>query len=267
MEPAKVYFSDLRTDEVSTLERLRRLMKAAGFEQIDFKDKYVAIKLHFGEPGNMAYLRPNWARVVCDYVRELGGKPFLTDCNTLYVGGRANALDHLDSAMLNGYSPMTTGAQCIIADGLKELGLMQGDMEAAVACGAQALFMPHGLGHQMGLDVHDMENIGEKYVGYDDETLRSETPGLSSLRMGKRLAPGMVMTVEPGIYFIPALVEKWEKEGLGGGFINFAKVREYFGFGGIRIEDDMLITPEGNRMLGNRRAPATTNDIETFMHL
>ena len=119
MEPAKVYFSDLRTDEVSTLEKLRRLMKAAGFEQIDFKDKYVAIKLHFGEPGNMAYLRPNWARVVCDYVRELGGKPFLTDCNTLYVGGRANALDHLDSAMRNGYSPMTTGAQCIIADGLK----------------------------------------------------------------------------------------------------------------------------------------------------
>ena len=119
MEPAKVYFSDLRTDEISTLEKLRRLMKAAGFEQIDFKDKYVAVKLHFGEPGNMAYLRPNWARVVCDYVRELGGKPFLTDCNTLYVGGRANALDHLDSAMLNGYSPMTTGAQCIIADGLK----------------------------------------------------------------------------------------------------------------------------------------------------
>ena len=101
MEPAKVYFSDLRTDEVSTLEKLHRLMKAAGFEQIDFKDKYVAIKLHFGEPGNMAYLRPNWARVVCDYVRELGGKPFLTDCNTLYVGGRANALDHLDSAMRN----------------------------------------------------------------------------------------------------------------------------------------------------------------------
>ena len=80
MEPAKVYFSDLHTDEISTLEKLRRLMKAAGFEQIDFKDKYVAVKLHFGEPGNMAYLRPNWARVVCDYVRALGGKPFLTDC-------------------------------------------------------------------------------------------------------------------------------------------------------------------------------------------
>ena len=119
MEPAKVYFSDLRTDEISTLEKLRRLMKAAGFEQIDFKDKYVAIKLHFGEPGNMAYLRPNWARVVCDYVRALGGKPFLTDCNTLYVGGRKNALDHIESAYVNGFTPYTTGCHVIIADGLK----------------------------------------------------------------------------------------------------------------------------------------------------
>ena len=116
------------------------------------------------------------------------------------------------------------------------------------------------------VDVHDMENIGEKYVGYDEESMRSETPGLSSLRMGKRLKPGMIMTVEPGIYFIPALIDKWEKEGLGNGFINFEKTREYIGFGGIRIEDDMLITPDGNRMLGNRRAPATTEDIESYMH-
>ena len=117
---SKVYFADLRADYHENLQqKLTRLMKTAGMGNIDFQDKYVAIKLHFGEPGNMAYLRPNWARVVCDYVRELGGKPFLTDCNTLYVGGRANALDHLDSAMRNGYSPMTTGAQCIIADGLK----------------------------------------------------------------------------------------------------------------------------------------------------
>lgn len=164
------------------------------------------------------------------------------------------------------YWQMHNEASRVIADGLKELGLMQGNMEDAVACGAQALFMPHGLGHQMGLDVHDMENIGEKYVGYDEEAIRSETPGLSSLRMGKRLKPGMVMTVEPGIYFIPALIDKWEKEGLGKGFINFEKVREYIGFGGIRIEDDMLITPDGNRMLGNRRAPATTEDIESYMH-
>ena len=119
MEKSKVYFSDLRTDEISTLDKLKRLMKASGLEQIDFQGKYVAVKVHFGEPGNMAYLRPNWARVVCDYIKELGGKPFLTDCNTLYVGGRANALDHLDSAMRNGYTPLQTGVQCIIADGLK----------------------------------------------------------------------------------------------------------------------------------------------------
>ena len=143
---------------------------------------------------------------------------------------------------------------------------MRGDMQEAVAVGAQALFMPHGLGHQMGLDVHDMENIGEKYVGYDEQTLRSSTPGLSSLRMGKRLREGMVITVEPGIYFIPALIEKWEREGLGGGFIDFAKVREYLDFGGIRIEDDMLITSFGNRLLGGNRPPVTTAQIEEYMN-
>ncbi len=163
------------------------------------------------------------------------------------------------------YWQMHNAAVRVIADGLKELGLMQGDMEEAVACGAPALFMPHGLGHQIGLDVHDMENIGENYVGYDDETLRSETPGLSSLRMGKRLVPGMVMSVEPGIYFIPALIDKWKKEGLCSEFINLDKVREYIGLGGIRIEDDLLVTPEGNRMLGECRVPATTEDIEAFM--
>ena len=126
MEPAKVYFSDLRTDEISTLEKLRRLMKAAGFEQIDFKDKYVAVKLHFGEPGNMAYLRPNWAKTVADLVKSQGGKPFLTDCNTLYIGGRKNALDHMESAYVNGFTPYSTGCHVIIGDGLK------GDDEVAV---------------------------------------------------------------------------------------------------------------------------------------
>ena len=109
------------------------------------------------------------------------------------------------------YYRMHNEASLVIAEGLKSLGLMRGDMQDAVTVGAQALFMPHGLGHQMGLDVHDMENIGEKYVGYDEQTLRSSTPGLSSLRMGKRLREGMVITVEPGIYFIPALIEKWER--------------------------------------------------------
>ncbi len=115
-----VYFSDLRTDFGNNLlDKLNRVMREAGIETIDFKDHYAAIKLHFGEPGNLAFLRPNWAKCVADEVRKLGGKPFLTDCNTLYVGGRKNALDHLDSANLNGYSPLSTGCQILIADGLK----------------------------------------------------------------------------------------------------------------------------------------------------
>lgn len=160
------------------------------------------------------------------------------------------------------YRDIHVASARVLAEGLKSIGLMQGDMVEAVAVGAQALFMPHGLGHQMGLDVHDMENIGEKYVGYDEQTLRSSTPGLSSLRMGKQLKPGMVMTVEPGIYFIPALIDKWQSEGLGNGFINFGKVREYLDFGGIRIEDDILITDSGNRMLGAERPPVTTLEVE-----
>lgn len=117
---SKVYFADLRADVHENLQqKLTRLMKTAGMGDIDFQDKFVAIKLHFGEPGNLAFLRPNWARTVADFVKERGGKPFLTDCNTLYVGGRKNALDHMDSAMLNGFNPITTGCQIIIADGLK----------------------------------------------------------------------------------------------------------------------------------------------------
>ena len=117
---SKVYFADLRADVHENLQqKLTRLMKTAGMGDIDFQDKFVAIKLHFGEPGNLAFLRPNWARTVADFVKERRGKPFLTDCNTLYVGGRKNALDHMDSAMLNGFNPMTTGCQIIIADGLK----------------------------------------------------------------------------------------------------------------------------------------------------
>ncbi len=117
---SKVYFADLRADVHENLQqKLTRLMKTAGMGDIDFKGKFVAIKLHFGEPGNLAFLRPNWAKTVADFVKERGGKPFLTDCNTLYVGGRKNALDHMDSAALNGFNPLTTGCQIIIADGLK----------------------------------------------------------------------------------------------------------------------------------------------------
>lgn len=117
---SKVYWADFRADFRENLQqKLTRLMKTAGMGEIDFDNKYVAIKMHFGEPGNLAFLRPNWAKTVADFVKERSGKPFLTDCNTLYVGGRKNGLDHLDTAMLNGFNPMTTGCQVIIADGIK----------------------------------------------------------------------------------------------------------------------------------------------------
>lgn len=115
-----VYYSDLRTGfNNSLLDKLKKLITRAGIGNIDFDGKFVAVKIHFGEPGNLAFLRPNWAKVVCDEIKELGGKPFLTDCNTLYVGGRKNALDHIDAAYTNGFTPLSTGVHVIIADGLK----------------------------------------------------------------------------------------------------------------------------------------------------
>ena len=120
MSGSDVYFTSFKaTGNENLLQKLHRLMKTAGFENIDFKDKFTAIKIHFGEYGNIAFLRPNYARVVADYVKELGGKPFLTDCNTLYVGSRKNALDHLETAYVNGFSPYQTGCHVLIADGLK----------------------------------------------------------------------------------------------------------------------------------------------------
>lgn len=120
MAVSKVYFTNLRTHgNANLLQKLEKLIKKAGIADIDFKDKFAAIKIHFGEPGNLAFLRPNYAKVVADVVKELGGKPFLTDCNTLYVGGRKNALDHIDAAYTNGFSPFSTGCHVIIGDGLK----------------------------------------------------------------------------------------------------------------------------------------------------
>ncbi|MBO5137744.1 MAG: DUF362 domain-containing protein [Spirochaetaceae bacterium] len=120
MQESKVFFTNFRaTVNENLLQKLRRLLIAAGIKEIDFDGKYTAIKIHFGEPGNLAYLRPNYAKVVVDLIKELGGKPFLTDCNTLYVGNRKNALDHMDAAYLNGFSPFSTGCHVIIADGLK----------------------------------------------------------------------------------------------------------------------------------------------------
>jgi Xaa-Pro aminopeptidase len=153
------------------------------------------------------------------------------------------------------------GACEIIAAGLKELGLMMGDTAAAVSAGAHALFMPHGLGHMMGLDVHDMESLGENYVGYNDEVKRSTQFGLRSLRFALPYKPGHVFTVEPGVYFIPELYAKWKAEKKFTEFINYDKVSTWLDFGGIRIEDDVLITAKGSRMLG-KTAPKTVEEIE-----
>lgn len=153
----------------------------------------------------------------------------------------------------------------VLSEGLISLGLMKGNAEDAVQNGAHALFMPHGLGHQLGLDVHDMEGLGEDFVGYDEEVERSTQFGLASLRMGRRLKKGHVITVEPGIYFIPALVEKWKKEKINVNFIDYDKVKEMYGFGGMRVEDDVVVTDTGKRILGKRRIPYTVEQIENIM--
>jgi Xaa-Pro aminopeptidase len=149
----------------------------------------------------------------------------------------------------------------IIFEGLRDLGLMKGDTEEALDAGAPALFMPHGLGHAMGLDVHDMEDLGENYVGYDDEIHRDTRFGYRSLRFGKRLESGHVLTVEPGIYFIPQLIEKWKAEKINANFINFERLEDYYSFGGIRLEDDIVITSGGCRFVYEKRLPATTEEI------
>ncbi len=153
----------------------------------------------------------------------------------------------------------------LFAERLKALGLMKGDIDEAVEAGAPALFMPHGLGHNMGLDVHDMENYGEDYVGYGSAAKRSKKFGYGSLRMARKLVEGNVITDEPGIYFIPALIEKWKKEKINTQFINFAKLKDYYDFGGIRLEDDVLITKTGNRLLGSKRLPITVKEVEAAM--
>jgi len=148
----------------------------------------------------------------------------------------------------------------VIASGLKELDLMKGDIQEAVAHGAHALFFPHGLGHMMGLDVHDMEDYGQIHVGYDDEIRPIDQFGTAYLRFGRRLQKDFVITNEPGIYFIPALIDQWEREKTNSSFINFSKVKDYLDFGGIRLEDDILVTNNGARILGTR-IPITPQEI------
>ena len=154
----------------------------------------------------------------------------------------------------------------LMTDRLKELGLMKGDTEEAVRAGAHAMFLPHGLGHMMGMDVHDMEGLGQIYVGFDEETRPNlEQFGTNCLRMGRKLEPGFVVTDEPGIYFIPHLIDLWKKEGHCKEFLNFDLLETYKDFGGIRIEDDLLITEDGCRFMGSKRIPYHPQELEDFM--
>ena len=158
------------------------------------------------------------------------------------------------------------GVARLITERLKELGLMKGDVDEAVAAGAHAMFFPHGLGHMMGMDVHDMEGLGQTYVGFDDEVRPNlEQFGTNCLRCGRRLQEGWVMTDEPGIYFIPALIDEWKASGHCAEFLNFDKIETYKDFGGIRLEDDILITPDGCRYLGEKRIPLYPDEIESFI--
>jgi Xaa-Pro aminopeptidase len=162
------------------------------------------------------------------------------------------------------YLDMHMLAAGIIASGLKDLGLMKGNIEEAVKKGAHTLFFPHGLGHMLGLDVHDMENYGEDFIGYDEHFKRSTQFGTAYLRLAKKLEPGFVFTDEPGIYFIPELIAMWKQEKKLEEFIDYSKVEKYIGFGGIRIEDNLLITNDGCRLLG-KPIPKTVADVENMM--
>ena len=153
----------------------------------------------------------------------------------------------------------------LMTNRLKDLGLMKGDTEAAVQAGAHALFLPHGLGHAMGMDVHDMEGLGQTFVGYDEETRPSSQFGTASLRFARRLEEGHVVTDEPGIYFIPALIDLWRKEGTNAEFLCFDEIEKYKDFGGIRIEDDVLITKDSCRFLGEKRIPYHVDEVEAFL--
>ena len=154
----------------------------------------------------------------------------------------------------------------LMTERLKEIGLMKGDTDEAVAAGAHAMFLPHGLGHMMGMDVHDMEGLGQIYVGFDEETRPNlEQFGTNCLRMGRKLEEGFVMTDEPGIYFIPALIDDWKAKGHCKAFLNYEMLETYKDFGGIRIEDDILITKDGCRFLGTKRIPYHPAELEELM--
>jgi Xaa-Pro aminopeptidase len=203
------------------------------------------------------------SRYCCDYTRTIpvGGR-FTTRQREIYeivLKANNSAFKRIKPGIT--YRDIHLHACTKIAMGLTELGLMKGEPEAAVAAGAHALFFPHGLGHMMGLDVHDMEGLGENFVGYNEKTERSKQFGTAYLRMARELKAGFVITNEPGIYFIPALIDLWRKEKKFEQFINYDLVETYKGFGGIRLEDDILVTPDGCTFIG-KRVPITPEQIE-----
>jgi Xaa-Pro aminopeptidase len=213
--------------------------------------------------------------MLCDAGAENNNHYASDFTRTTAVGGRytqqqidihnivLRALNHSIAAAKPGVSYQTVHQEAyrIIFEDLRDLGLTSGNPDEALEDGAPALFMPHGLGHAMGLDVHDMENLGETFVGYGSAIQRDTRFGYRSLRFGRVLEPGHVITVEPGIYFIPELIHKWEKAHRKSPFINYKEVKKYLPVGGIRLEDNIVITPTGNRFVYERRLPVTIDEI------
>jgi Xaa-Pro aminopeptidase len=202
----------------------------------------------------------------CDITRTIPvtGRfsPQQKDIYEVVLNGQQKAIESIQPGVK--YKEIHLATAKAMASGLKALGLMKGDIDAAVEAGAHALFFPHGLGHMLGLDVHDMEGLGENFVGYDESVERSRQFGLAYLRMARELRPGFVLTVEPGIYFIPALIDQWKSENKFASFINYAKVEAHRNFTGVRIEDNVLVTQDGHRVLG-KPIPKTVRDVERTM--
>ncbi len=176
----------------------------------------------------------------------------------IVLGVQLGAIDMIKPGITN--REVHLGACRLMVEGLCSMGLMKGNSADAVEAGAHALLFPHGIGHMMGLDAHDMEDLGD-IVGYKDREKRSGQFGLNSLRLSRPLEPGFVITAEPGIYFIPALIDRWQQEGKHKEFINYDKINEFRDFGGIRIEDDVLVIPTGARILGPK-IPKTISEVE-----
>ena len=181
----------------------------------------------------------------------------------IVLRAQTNAIDAARPGMMNKELHMI--AAKTITEGLMHIGLMHGNVEEAVNAGAHALFFPHGLGHMLGLDVHDMEALGEEAVGYNDHISRSNQFGLKYLRLAKTLEPGYVFTIEPGIYFIPEWIDIWRQDYKFREFINYDRVEDYRNFTGIRIEDDILITEDGHRVLGTKPIPKTVEEVEALI--